>query len=117
MNIFKNIKNKITISKYNIGSVLNTAFVFFINLYQKYVSPFLGQNCKHYPSCSHYSKDSIHLHGPIKGLLLTVARILRCNPWSLGGFDPVPKTVSFKTPSSFKLTGNYQTQLYKQHEH
>ncbi len=83
-----------------------------ISFYQNWISPFLGQNCRHYPSCSHYTKDSLNKHGVVKGSILSTARIIRCNPWSLGGYDPVPETVSFKKPASFKLQGNYQTQLY-----
>ncbi len=100
----------------NKTNIFKNIFLFLISAYQRYLSPLLGQNCKHYPSCSHYSKHSLEKHGAIKGIILTTARLLRCNPWSLGGFDPVPDKVSFKKPSTFKVFGNYQTQLYKQYE-
>ncbi len=61
-----------------------------IRLYQLTVSRMLGPVCKYYPSCSHYGYEAIRVHGSIKGTLLTGWRILRCNPWSLGGVDPVP---------------------------
>ncbi|WP_448320618.1 membrane protein insertion efficiency factor YidD [Streptomyces sp. CO7] len=62
-----------------------------IKLYQWTISPLLGPVCKYYPSCSHYGYQAIDRHGAIKGSALTAWRILRCNPWSLGGVDHVPE--------------------------
>ncbi len=45
--------------------------------------------CKYEPTCSHYAEQAIRVHGPVKGLGLAVWRVLRCNPWSRGGYDPV----------------------------
>ena len=62
-----------------------------IRLYQKSISPTLPANtCKFYPSCSHYSYQAIYKYGFLKGLVMTLWRVLRCNPFSQGGFDPVP---------------------------
>ncbi|CAM5719989.1 Putative membrane protein insertion efficiency factor [Streptomyces tendae] len=61
-----------------------------IKLYQWTISPLLGPVCKYYPSCSHYGYTAIDRHGAVKGTALTAWRILRCNPWSLGGVDHVP---------------------------
>ncbi|WP_269855394.1 membrane protein insertion efficiency factor YidD [Streptomyces sp. RPT161] len=61
-----------------------------IKLYQWTISPLLGPVCKYYPSCSHYGYEAIAVHGAVKGTALTAWRILRCNPWSLGGVDHVP---------------------------
>ncbi|MBW8739434.1 membrane protein insertion efficiency factor YidD [Streptomyces sp. ME02-8801-2C] len=61
-----------------------------IKLYQWTISPLLGPVCKYYPSCSHYGYTAIDRHGAVKGTALTGWRILRCNPWSLGGVDHVP---------------------------
>jgi uncharacterized protein len=61
-----------------------------IKVYQWTISPLLGPVCKYYPSCSHYGYEAIAVHGAIKGSALTAWRILRCNPWSLGGVDHVP---------------------------
>jgi putative membrane protein insertion efficiency factor len=61
-----------------------------IKLYQWTISPLLGPVCKYYPSCSHYGYQAIDRHGAVKGTALTAWRILRCNPWSLGGVDHVP---------------------------
>lgn len=91
-------------------------FVFLIKIYQQSISPFLGNNCKHYPSCSHFAKESLQKHGLVKGIILTNARLVRCNPWSLGGYDPVPDNVIFTKISSFKILGNYKTELYQQQE-
>ena len=61
-----------------------------IRVYQYTLSPMLGQRCKYYPSCSNYAIGAIRSHGPIKGLGLASWRLLRCNPFSNGGYDPVP---------------------------
>ncbi|MGN6379520.1 MAG: membrane protein insertion efficiency factor YidD [Gaiellales bacterium] len=45
--------------------------------------------CKYEPTCSHYAEDAIHAHGPLRGLAMATWRLLRCNPWSKGGYDPV----------------------------
>jgi putative membrane protein insertion efficiency factor len=63
-----------------------------VRAYQRLISPLLGAHCRFEPSCSHYAVDAIHVHGSVKGTLLAVWRILRCNPLSKGGqIDPVPK--------------------------
>lgn len=61
-----------------------------IDIYKKYLSPFLPNRCKFYPSCSQYARESILKYGVLIGLLLTLKRLLRCNPFSRGGYDPVP---------------------------
>ncbi|MFJ8954090.1 membrane protein insertion efficiency factor YidD [Streptomyces sp. NPDC102381] len=61
-----------------------------IKIYQWTISPLLGPVCKYHPSCSHYGFTAIDRHGAVKGTALTAWRILRCNPWSLGGVDYVP---------------------------
>lgn len=58
--------------------------------YQLIVSPLLPPSCKFEPTCSHYALTALSRHGAIKGGALSVWRILRCNPWNDGGFDPVP---------------------------
>ncbi len=62
-----------------------------IRLYQRWLSPWLGQNCRFYPSCSQYAIDALRAHGVVYGLLLGAWRILRCNPFCRGGHDPVPE--------------------------
>ena len=60
-----------------------------ICVYQRLVSPFLGPRCRYYPSCSDYAVQAIDRFGILRGLVLAGWRLLRCNPWSRGGFDPV----------------------------
>ena len=62
-----------------------------IRLYQKCISPALPNNtCRFYPSCSHYGYQAIYKYGAIKGSIMAFYRILRCNPFNSGGYDPVP---------------------------
>lgn len=70
--------------------MLSKFLVGLITIYQTHVSPLRGPTCKYYPTCSDYAKQAITIHGPVKGLLLASWRLLRCNPFSRGGFDPVP---------------------------
>jgi putative membrane protein insertion efficiency factor len=64
-----------------------------IRLYQKAVSPLLVPACRFHPSCSEYAVQAIAVYGPLRGLLKAAWRVLRCNPYSKGGFDPVEKTL------------------------
>ena len=61
-----------------------------IRIYQTLISPLLPSTCRFYPTCSEYSKQSLIKHGLIKGSLLSVKRILKCNPWGGNVYDPVP---------------------------
>ncbi|WP_207750647.1 membrane protein insertion efficiency factor YidD [Anaeromonas gelatinilytica] len=63
----------------------------FILLYQKYISPLKGRTCRFYPTCSEYSIQAIDKYGIVKGGLKSIWRILRCNPFNAGGYDPVDK--------------------------
>ena len=58
--------------------------------YRMTLSPIIGPTCRFHPSCSAYGLESIKVHGAAKGTTLIVWRLLRCNPWNLGGLDPVP---------------------------
>lgn len=61
-----------------------------IRFYQLAISPMLPSSCRYTPTCSQYSIEAIKKHGPLKGLWLSVKRILSCNPWGGSGYDPVP---------------------------
>lgn len=66
-------------------------FIGLIKFYRKYLSPLKGHaTCKYFPTCSQYAIEAIEKYGVLKGGLLAVWRILRCNPFSKGGYDPVP---------------------------
>jgi len=74
-----------------IWTVLRFPVLALILLYQKTISKALpGDTCRYYPSCSHYSYQAIYKYGVFRGGFMGVWRILRCNPFSQGGFDPVP---------------------------
>ena len=62
----------------------------FIKAWRKVISPLYGDVCKYYPTCSEYGLEAVRIHGAVKGGAMAVWRIMRCNPWSMGGFDPVP---------------------------
>ena len=64
-------------------------------MYQKNISPILSlySKCPYIPSCSNYSIEAIEKHGVLKGILLSIWRLLRCNPFSNGGYDPVPNNI------------------------
>ncbi|MGK0442523.1 MAG: putative membrane protein insertion efficiency factor [Pseudohongiellaceae bacterium] len=63
-----------------------------IKAYKYCVSPFLGDNCRFYPSCSSYAIQAVEQQGIIKGSWLALRRLLRCHPFNPGGYDPVPDT-------------------------
>ncbi|MBK9736122.1 MAG: membrane protein insertion efficiency factor YidD [Saprospiraceae bacterium] len=66
-------------------------FIFPIKMYQWFISPLLGANCRYQPTCSHYMIEAINEWGSLKGLWLGLKRIARCHPWGGHGPDPVPK--------------------------
>ena len=67
-----------------------------IRLYQRLISPVLGQRCKYHPSCSAYALQAIRTYGILRGVVLAGWRLLRCNPWSHGGYDPVEQQRLFR---------------------
>lgn len=69
---------------------MSKAFILLIRVYQYVLSPMLGQRCKYYPSCSNYAIGALREHGVVRGIGLAGWRLLRCNPFSYGGYDPVP---------------------------
>ncbi|MCM1226794.1 MAG: membrane protein insertion efficiency factor YidD [Clostridium sp.] len=71
-----------------------------IKFYKKCISPLFPPCCKYYPSCSSYALEAVRKFGFIRGVMLAVWRILRCNPWSMGGIDYVPE--KFRFPVRYK---------------
>ncbi len=67
-----------------------------IRLYQRVISPALPRRCKYHPSCSAYAVQAIRSYGILRGVVLAGWRLLRCNPWSHGGFDPVEQQRLFR---------------------
>ena len=63
----------------------------FIKFYQKNISANTSSKCKYFPTCSNYAVEALQIHGVFKGTLLAIWRVLRCNPFSRGGYDPVPE--------------------------
>ena len=61
-----------------------------IRFYQKFISPLSGPHCRYLPTCSQYMLEAIDRYGVAKGGWLGIRRLVRCNPWSKGGYDPVP---------------------------
>lgn len=72
-------------------TVLSAPLIFSIRLYRKYISPIKKPSCRFMPTCSVYAIEALKEWGPIAGSVLAVWRILRCNPFSRGGYDPVPE--------------------------
>ncbi len=75
--------------------MMKQLLILLVKGYQRWISPLKRSSCRFYPCCSVYAIKALSKHGAIKGLLLSVWRILRCNPWNLGGIDYVPKKFYF----------------------
>lgn len=71
-------------------SVPSRGVVGLLRLYQRVVSPLYGPSCRFYPSCSQYALLAVQRHGVVRGFRLAMWRLVRCNPWNLGGVDDVP---------------------------
>ena len=69
---------------------MKKVLIFLIKKYQKYISPLKRTKCPYIPTCSQYGLEAIEKYGALKGSALAAWRILRCNPFSSGGYDPVP---------------------------
>jgi putative membrane protein insertion efficiency factor len=69
---------------------MSKVLVALVRIYQRFISPLFPPRCKYYPTCSAYAVEAIKVHGPWRGLALAGWRLLRCNPLSDGGLDPVP---------------------------
>jgi putative membrane protein insertion efficiency factor len=72
------------------GSDMKRILLVLIAGYRLLLSPFLGANCRFYPSCSAYAAEALERHGALRGSWLAAKRVLKCHPWHAGGVDPVP---------------------------
>ncbi|MBF88533.1 MAG: membrane protein insertion efficiency factor YidD [Candidatus Marinimicrobia bacterium] len=72
-------------------SILSSIFVSTIRLYQRYISPFFLPRCRFHPTCSEYALKAFKRFSPIKAFILSLKRIIKCNPWGGSGSDPLPK--------------------------
>lgn len=70
--------------------VIALPLIILVRFYQLCISPLTPPSCRFTPTCSQYAIEALRKHGPIKGLYLTVRRLLRCHPWGGSGYDPVP---------------------------
>lgn len=61
-----------------------------IRFYRRFISPFTPASCRFTPTCSQYALEALRKHGPLRGLWLSLRRLLRCHPWGGSGYDPVP---------------------------
>lgn len=74
----------------SIRSVFIAILIVPVKMYQYTISPVIGPSCRYTPTCSQYTIEALRKHGPVKGLWLSIKRILSCNPWGGHGYDPVP---------------------------
>ena len=72
------------------GIILKKILIALIKFYRKYISPMKTTKCPYYPTCSTYGLEAVEKYGAVKGGALALWRIIRCNPFSKGGIDPVP---------------------------
>jgi len=68
---------------------MKKVLIYFIKAYKIIISPLLPDSCRFYPTCSEYAVDAIDKYGILKGSIKSICRILRCNPFNKGGYDPV----------------------------
>lgn len=77
---------------------MKSTLLYLIGLYQRWISGAFPRRCRYEPTCSNYAAQAVEEFGPGKGTILAVWRILRCNPFSHGGFDPVRNQRLFRNP-------------------
>lgn len=82
------MKKKYYILK-EINRYLSKLLIYLVRFYQKFISPLKGPTCRFYPTCSQYSIEAIRKYGALKGIYLTIRRLLKCHPFYPGGYDPL----------------------------
>nr|SPS04572.1 putative membrane protein insertion efficiency factor [Candidatus Nitrotoga fabula] len=70
--------------------MMRRLFIRLIGLYQYLLSPLMPPTCRFTPCCSQYAREAIEKHGVLRGVWLGMKRVIRCNPWNPGGYDPAP---------------------------
>ena len=85
------IMDRIMQMHHSVRSLPAKAVILLVKLYQRAISPWLGQRCRFHPSCSNYCIEALKQHGMVFGLWLGIKRILKCQPFHSGGYDPVPE--------------------------
>ena len=79
-----------------VAAVVRAVVLAPLHLYRRVISPALGPHCRYHPSCSEYALDALREYGVIRGGVLAAWRVMRCNPWSHGGVDPVARQTLFR---------------------
>ena len=78
-----------------------------IRFYQRFVSPLFPRRCKYLPTCSDYTVQAVRQYGALRGFALAGWRLLRCNPWSHGGYDPVSAQTVFRPPRAARTPSDF----------
>lgn len=79
--------------KRNLETIIRAFLLYPIKFYKFFLSPWVGQHCRFYPTCSTYAIEAIQTHGCTQGSWLAVKRLARCHPWCEGGVDPIPNLI------------------------
>lgn len=82
-----------------LGQIISAVLIGIVRAYQVTLSPIVGRHCRFRPTCSHYFIEAVRVRGPLVGTALGVWRILRCQPFSRGGYDPVPRKAPAIAPT------------------
>jgi len=80
-----------------VNNALSKILLTLLKFYKKVISPALPPACRFYPTCSEYMMEAVVTHGALKGIAMGTFRLLRCNPFCKGGYDPVPEPRASKT--------------------
>jgi putative membrane protein insertion efficiency factor len=72
-----------------INRYVSKLLIYLVRFYQRFISPLKGPTCRFYPTCSQYSIEAIRKYGALKGIYLTIRRLLKCHPFHSGGYDPL----------------------------
>ncbi len=79
-----------------VNRIITYPLIIFIRIYQLFLSPIIGQNCRYLPTCSEYTVNCLKQFGATKGTLMSLKRISKCHPWGGHGYDPVPNKLEEK---------------------